>query len=195
MRIIQVDQQARAVVNLVLGTALFITGLVILLYRLFEPSQLQIYHSLSSSMLVATMALGIAILFYDLHGRSDWQALTSRVLGVVAILASVDGFLGSLFDSFDAQMHPSLYVATAIAGLWLTLRLKSQTAIRLQRFLASGAVLMLVIVLVSHFVFETPFMAKHPVGSLVASAIVMMTAFALWNLSAASDQELPNISI
>lgn len=195
MRIIQVDQQAKAVVNLVLGAALFIAAFVILLYRLFEPTQLQVYHSLSSSLLIAACANGIALLTYDLNSQREWKPAVSRVFAVLAIIASADGMAGNLFDSFDAQIHPSLYIASGIAGLWMSLRLRAHWAIRAQRIIAGVAALALAVVLLMHFVMETPLLARHPSGSLVAGALVLITMIALWNLSTASEQELPCVSM
>ncbi|WP_417658846.1 putative bifunctional diguanylate cyclase/phosphodiesterase [Pseudidiomarina sp.] len=195
MRIIQVDQQAKAVVNLVLGAALFIAAFVILLYRLFEPTQLQVYHSLSSSLLIAACANGIALLTYDLNSQREWKPGVSRVFAVLAIIASADGLVGNLFDSFDAQIHPSLYITSGLAGLWMSLRLRSHWAIRAQRIIAGVAALALAVVLLMHFVIETPLLARHPSGSLVAGALVLITLIALWNLSTASEQELPCVSM
>src|SRR5690606_17127715 len=112
MRIIQVDQQAKAVVNLVIGIALFMAAFVILVYRFLEPTQLQLYHSLSSSILIAAGAHGIALLTYDLNTHSEWKAGLSRLFAVLAVIASVDGFMGSIFDTFDSQVHQSLYATS-----------------------------------------------------------------------------------
>ena len=195
MRIIQVDQQAKAVVNLVIGIALFMAAFVILMYRFLEPTQLQLYHSLSSSILIAAGANGIALLTYDLNSSKEWKSGVSRLFAVLAIIASVDGFMGSLFDSFDAQIHQSLYVTLGIAGLWMALRLRNVVAIRAQRILAALAALALAAILLMHFVTETPLLARHPTGSLVAGALVLLALIGLWNQSTATEGELPCVSV
>lgn len=195
MQIIQVDQQARSVVNLVLGAALFISGLVILLYRVFEPTQLQLYHTLSSSLLVAAVAVGISVLTFDLRGQHEWKALVSRTFAVVGVIASVDGLLGSVFDSFSAQIHSSLYITSGICSLWLALRLEALWAIRLQKFLSLVAIFVLLTVISLHFIYEAPLLARHPVGSLVSGSLVLMMLIALWNLSTASAQPMPCVSL
>ncbi|RUO61704.1 putative bifunctional diguanylate cyclase/phosphodiesterase [Pseudidiomarina marina] len=195
MRIIQVDQQAKAVVNLVIGIALFMAAFVILMYRFLEPTQLQLYHSLSSSILIAAGANGIALLTYDLNSSKEWKSGVSRLFAVLAIIASVDGFMGSLFDSFDAQIHQSLYVTLGIAGLWMALRLRNVVAIRAQRILAALTALALAAILLMHFVTETPLLARHPTGSLVAGALVLLTLIGLWNQSTATEGELPCVSV
>ena len=195
MQIIQVDQQARAVVNLVLGTALLVSAFVILLYRIFEPTQLQLYHTLSSSLLVASMATGISILTYDLHSQREWKAMVSRVFAVVGVIASVDGLLGSVFDSFSAQIHSGLYITSGICALWLALRLEGRWAIRIQKWASLAAIFVLLTVIAMHFVMEAPLLARHPVGSLVSGSLVLMMLIALWNLSTASNETMPCVSL
>src|SRR5690554_3279029 len=194
MQIIQVDQQARSVVNLVLGAALLISGLVILLYRIFEPTQLQLYHTLSSSLLVAAIANGIAFLTFDLHSQKEWKALVSRTFAVVGVIASVDGLLGSVFDSFSAQLHNGLYITSGLVGLWLSLRMDGVWAIRIQKFLSLAAIFVMLTVLAMHFVVEAPLLARHPVGSLVSGSLVLMMLIGMWNLSTASNEALPCVS-
>jgi len=195
MRIIQVDQQAKAVVNLVIGIALFMAAFVILVYRFLEPTQLQIYHSLSSSILIAAGAHGISLLTYDLNTRSEWKAGLSRLFAVLAVIASVDGFMGSIFDTFDSQVHQSLYATSGMVGLWMALRLRNTFAVRAQRIIGGLAALALAVVLLMHFVTETPLLARHPTGSLVSGALVLLALIGLWNQSTATDSELPTVSV
>lgn len=195
MQIIQVDQQARSVVNLVLGAALTISALIILLYRIFEPTQLQIYHTLSSSLLVGSIAIGISILTFDLRSTTEWKLLVSRVFAVIGFIASVDGLLGSVFDSFSAQIHQSLYITSGICALWLALRLNGLWAIRVQKIVSLAAIFALMSVMTMHFVYEAPLLARHPVGSLVSGSFVLLMLMALWNLSTASDEPLPCVSV
>lgn len=195
MQIIQVDQQARAVVNLVLGAALLVSAFVVLLYRIFEPTQLQLYHTLSSSLLVASMATGISILTYDLHSQREWKAMVSRVFAVVGVIASVDGLLGSVFDSFSAQIHNGLYITSGMCALWLALRLEGRWAIRIQKLISLAAIFVLLTVIAMHFVMEAPLLARHPVGSLVSGSLVLMMLIALWNLSTASNETMPCVSL
>jgi diguanylate cyclase (GGDEF)-like protein len=195
MRIIQVDQQAKAVVNLVIGIALFMAAFVILVYRFLEPTQLQLYHSLSSSILVAAGSLGIALFTYDLNSQREWKSGTSRIFSVLAVIASIDGFMGSLFDSFDSQVHDGLYITTGVIGLWMTLSLRHPLAVRAQRILAGLAAVALAVILFMHFVLETPILARHPTGSLVAGALVLLALIGLWNQGTASESELPCVSM
>src|SRR5690554_7071873 len=75
MRIIQVDQQARAVVNLVLSASLIIAALVILCYRLIEPTQLQLYRPFGTSFLVGLVAIGAALLLFDLRRKANGKPI------------------------------------------------------------------------------------------------------------------------
>ncbi|SDB20063.1 diguanylate cyclase (GGDEF) domain-containing protein [Pseudidiomarina indica] len=194
MRIIQVDQQARSVVNLVLSASLLVAALVILCYRFIETSQLQLYQSFSVSFLVGIAAIGAALLLFDLNSKREWLNLGSRCFALIAIAAAADGLTGGIFDIHDAQIHPALYYAIGITGGWVFLRLKSAWAVRLQSIVAGLAAIATLIIILLHFNYSTPLLARHPSGSLISASLLLILFGALWNLSTAAASELPRVS-
>ncbi|WP_417656259.1 putative bifunctional diguanylate cyclase/phosphodiesterase [Pseudidiomarina aestuarii] len=187
MQLALVDHQVRAVLHTIVALALTISGLAILVYRLGEPTQQLIYHSVSSSLLVSVIATGAALLAY-VSRIQRWHSVGPRLLGVLVIAASVDGCLGSYLDSFDTRIHSAIYIGFIGVGAWLVARPKAPLLMRLQ--LAYGVVLVIaaLVLLLLHYALDEPFVARHPTGSLIACIVLLLAGVALINLGVDSNR-------
>ncbi len=194
MRIVQLDQQARTVTHLVLALTQLIGGLLILGYRVWEPTQLLLFHTLSYALLISSAAIGATLLSYDLYTKRWWQPILSRVFAGIALIAAICGYLGCNANDVDSQIHPMLYVAMGGISIWLLLRIRSATFLTIQRALAAPLSLVMLAIFVLHFIYEQPLVARHPIGSLVGSSLILFAALSLWNLSRTSHAEMPAVS-
>ncbi|MRJ41297.1 MULTISPECIES: putative bifunctional diguanylate cyclase/phosphodiesterase [Idiomarina] len=194
MRIIQVDQQARAVTHLVLSLSLLLAGILILGYRYWEPTQLPLYHSMSSSLLLGAVFNGLSLLTFDLHSKRSWQPWLSRAFAVIGVVVAANGLFGSVIDPYDSQVHPITHGLMGILSLWLALRLRGRVAMRVQALLAAPIALGMLTMIVLHFYYQQPLMARHPIGSLISCTLVLLAALAVWNASRAGHEYLPPVS-
>ncbi|RUO70865.1 putative bifunctional diguanylate cyclase/phosphodiesterase [Pseudidiomarina salinarum] len=209
MRIIKTDLQARAVLHLVSAMALVLAGLIILLYRLVEPTQLLLYHTVSSSHTMVMVCLGGAMLlrcFGPGHMADGVKARVSiwgaRVLAVVALAACVDGIFFHYFDPFESDLHPVPFVLFAVAALTLLMpscapAQRSDIQTRVIRASASFGLLLAasgLLLLIPHIVLEQPILARHPMGSLVVAVTMALTGFALYATHYSGRREIPALA-
>ncbi|MDX1706792.1 EAL domain-containing protein [Pseudidiomarina sp.] len=209
MRIIKTDLQARAVLHLVSAMALMLSGMIILIYRLAESTQLLLYHTVSSSHSVVMICLGAAMLFRCFgpgHLTSGTRALisiwSSRMLAVLALAACVDGIFFHYFDPFDSDLHPVPFVLFAVAALTLLLpacppRQRSNLQSTILRASASFGLLLAVtglVLLIPHLVLEQPILARHPMGSLVVAVSMTLTGLALYATHYSGRREIPALA-
>lgn len=202
MKIINTDIQARAVLQLVAGTALFFAGLLILIYRLFEPSQQLVYHSTSSSFQVIMVSLGLAVLLRSYFRKQRIAHRLSSLFAVLGLLAIADGINGSYFDNFDAQIPWFVYLAFAPLALSLltVFREAAERAPWQQQFLRLSASYSLVLAAIGcaflfmHLVLKAPLLAKHPTGSLAVSVAAIMAGIAVYATLYRGRRPLPKLS-
>jgi hypothetical protein len=114
MAFIKTDLQGRSVLHLVAAVSLLAAGSMVLAYRLFEPTQLLLFHSVSSSYLVVMISLAVAMLWRNQGGR---RTITASFSALIAFVAAIDGVAFNVFDPFQAQIHPVPYVLMGVAAL------------------------------------------------------------------------------
>ena len=202
MKIINTDIQARAVLQLVTATALFFAGVLILAYRILEPSQQLLYHSTSSSFQVLMVSLGLAVLLRSYFRRSQIAARLSAVFALVGSIAILDGITGSYFDTFNAQIPWFAY----LGFLPLTVSLLSLFPEATQRkpwqqlFLQASAGYGLAFAgigfafLMMHLFLKSPLLAKHPTGSLVVCVAALLAGVACYATHYRGRRPLPKLS-
>ncbi|HET8816783.1 MAG TPA: bifunctional diguanylate cyclase/phosphodiesterase [Pseudidiomarina sp.] len=181
MQMALVDHQVRAVLHTIVALALTISGLAILIYRIGEPTQQLIYHSVSSSLLIGVIATGAALLTC-VSRIKRWHSVGPRLLGLLVIIASIDGWLGSYLDTFDTRIHDAIYIGFAGVGVWLVARPQRPLFMRLQLLYGVILVFAAVTLLALHYALDEPFVARHPTGSLVACIVLLLAGIALINL-------------
>ncbi|MDN7134606.1 putative bifunctional diguanylate cyclase/phosphodiesterase [Pseudidiomarina terrestris] len=202
MKIINTDLQARAVLQLVTATALFFAGLLIFGYRLLEPTQQLLYHSISSSFQVMMIAFGGSVLLRCYRRERKSYRWLSSALACVAILAVVDGLIGSLFDRFDAQIPTLVYLAFLPMAISLvpvfsgTEQRKQwqQEFIKLNAAYALGLAAFSVAFLMLHLFLKSPLLAKHPTGSLVICVTGILAGVAVYSTHYRGRRPLPRLS-
>lgn len=202
MKIINTDIQARAVLQLVTATALFIAGLFIFAYRLLEPTQQLLYHSISSSFQVFMWALGASVLLRSYRREhAAYQILASGLAGVAGI-ALIDGILGSYFDTFSAQIPAWIYLAflpLVISQMVIFAEAPKRKAwqqefVRLCGSYALGLSALSLVMLLTHLFLKAPILAKHPTGSLVVAVVGMLAGVAVYAANYRGRRPLPKLS-
>ncbi len=202
MKIINTDIQARAVLQLVTATALLFAGVLILGYRIIEPSQQLLYHSISSSFQLAMVSLGASVLLRSYYREHKTAKRLSSALGVLALVGIVDGLTGSLFDTFDAQIPWFAYLGFAPLALSLMPLFATATERKpwQQQFLQFSAGYGLAFAgigfafLVMHLFLKAPLLAKHPTGSLVVCVAAMLAGVACYATHYRGRRPLPRLS-
>lgn len=202
MKIINTDIQARAVLQLVAATALFFAGVLILSYRLLEPSQQLLYHSLSSSFQVMMVSLGSALLLRCYCRHNLLVLKVSSALVLLCLFAITDGLSGSYFDDFDAQIPWFVYLGFVPVALGLLPNFPP-TAERKpwqQSFLQAGAGYGLAFAgvgfafLLMHLFLKSPLLAKHPTGSLIVCVAAILAGVASYATHYRGRRALPKLS-
>ncbi|CAB0151259.1 putative signaling protein [Pseudidiomarina piscicola] len=203
MKIINTDLQARAVVQLVTATALFFAGLLIFGYRLLEPTQQLLYHSISSSFQIMMLSIGGAVLLrcYK-RGKASYHRVAS-VIALIGVLAALDALIfNSYFDSFNSQIPFYVYLALLPLALSLIpiLPAAEQRSAWQQRFIQVSASYGLVVFSVAltffilHLLLKSPLLAKHPTGSLIICVAGMVAGVAVYGTHYRGRRPLPKLS-
>lgn len=203
MKIINSDRQARAVLQLVASIALFFAGTLIFLYRVFEPTQQLLYHSISSSFQVLMIGLGGTVLLRCYPTQKTWVRVSSMLFAVLALAAVYDGLAGSYFDSFHAYIPKSVYFVflPLVLGqcailLFYPVRLRTwqRTFLKVNGAVALGIACVSLFLLLLHLFLQSPFLAKHPSGSLIVSIAGMLAGVACYASSYRGRRSLPALS-
>src|SRR5690606_33913847 len=84
--------------------------------------------------------------------------------------------------------------AVGITGLWLARRVKYRWAVRLRYIVAGVAAVATVAIILLHFNYSLPLLARHPTGSLTGPSPMLLMFAAVRNLSTAAESELPRVS-
>ncbi|RUO56215.1 hypothetical protein CWI70_05550 [Pseudidiomarina homiensis] len=202
MKIINTDIQARAVLQLVAATALFFAGVLILSYRLLEPSQQLLYHSISSSFQVMMVSIGTAVLLRSYFRQNKQAQRLSSGFAVLCLVGIIDGCTGSFFDAFDAQIPWFAYLSFAplAIGLLPIFPEASQRNPWQQLFLQANAGYSLAFAgigfafLLMHLFLKAPLLAKHPTGSLVVCVAAILAGVAVYATHYRGRRSLPRLS-
>ncbi|MGQ4276424.1 putative bifunctional diguanylate cyclase/phosphodiesterase [Pseudidiomarina sp. E22-M8] len=202
MKIINTDLQARAVLQLVTATALFFAGTLIFGYRLLEPTQQLVYHSISSSFQVLMIAIGGSVLLRSYKREHKHYRRFASLLAALAVLAIIDGSTGSIFDHFDAQIPVYLYLIYLPLALSLLpifppaeqRRAWQQEFIKLNAGYALGVASLSFTFLLLHLFLKSPLVAKHPTGSLVICVTGILAGVAIYSTHYRGRRPLPRLS-
>lgn len=202
MKIINTDIQARAVLQLVAATALFFAGVLILVYRLLEPTQQLLYHSISSSFQVMMVCFGVSILLRSYFHRAVMALRLSSLSAVVCLVAIADGVTGSSFDAFDTQIPWFAYLAFAPLALSLLPAFSASEERKPWQKLflqaVAGYALLLAVIgfafFIMHLFLKAPLLAKHPTGSLIVCVAALLVGLACYVSHNRGRRPLPKLS-
>ncbi|RUO61816.1 putative bifunctional diguanylate cyclase/phosphodiesterase [Pseudidiomarina insulisalsae] len=202
MKIINTDIQARAVLQLVTATALVFAGLLIFSYRLFEPTQQLLYHSISSSFQLVMIGIGLSVLLHIYRREKPYSRWWASLFAAIAILGIVDGLAGSRFDNFSAQIPWFAYLAFLPVAVGLLMQFPRAGERRpwqnLTLKLGAGYGLGLAVVgsafFIMHLFLKAPLLAKHPTGSLVVCVAALLSGVAFYAASYRGRRPLPRLS-
>lgn len=203
MKIINSDIQARAVLQLVASLALFFAGALIFLYRLLEPTQQLLYHSISSSFQVLMIGLGGTVLLRCYPHRKPFVRVSSILFALLALVAIYDGITGSYFDQFDAYIPRLVYLAavplvlgqlTVLAILYQPQRPWQRSFLKLNGGIALSVAGVSLFLLLMHLVLKSPILAKHPSGSLIVSTAGLLAGIACYASSYRGRRPMPLLS-
>ncbi|WP_127346682.1 putative bifunctional diguanylate cyclase/phosphodiesterase [Pseudidiomarina mangrovi] len=199
MAFIKTDLQGRSVLHLVTALSLLASGSMVLAYRLFEPTQLLLFHSVSSSYLVIMIGLGVAMLWRNQGGR---RTIAASFAALIAFVAAIDGLGFNVFDPFDSQIHPVPYVLLGVAALTLIRppsqpHHRSSTDVKFIQGCATYGLLIALaglLLLIPHLIFQQPFLARHPMGSLIICASLMLAGTALYATHHSGRRPMPKLA-
>lgn len=199
MAFIKTDLQGRSVLHLVSAMSLLASGSMILAYRLLESTQLLLFHSVSSSYLVIMIALAVAMLWRNHPGR---RGIAASFAAVIAFVAAIDGLGFNVFDPFNSKVHPVPYVLMGVAALTLIrppgpLHQRSNFDVKLIQACATFGLLLALtglLLLVPHLLLQQPFLARHPMGSLIICASMMLTGLALFATHHSGRRPMPKLA-
>lgn len=148
------------------------------------------------------IAIGASVLLRSYkRDRVNYRRVSS-LLAAIAVLAAIDGSMGSMFDRFDAQIPAWVYLIFLPLTLSLLpiFPLAGQRRAWQQELLKFCAGYGLVVASLSfaflllHLILKSPLLAKHPTGSLVICITGMLAGIAVYSVSYRGRRPLPRLS-